>query len=96
MDARELVERLGLRPHPLEGGFFRETYRSDERLAESALPDRYTKDRAVSTAIYYLLTPDTFSAMHRLTSDEVYHFYSGDPVEMLLLEPAEIRDAGKR
>ena len=87
MDARELVERLGLQPHPLEGGFFRETYRSDERLAESALPDRYTKDRAVATAIYYLLTPDTFSAMHRLASDEVFHFYAGDPVEMLQLHP---------
>lgn len=42
---------------------------------------------AASTAIYYLLTPDTFSAIHRLGSEEVFHFYSGDPVEMLLLYP---------
>ena len=69
---------LGLVPHPIEGGEFVETYRSAARLPSG---------RAVSTAIYYLLTPDTFSAMHRLASDEIFHFYLGDPVEMLQLWP---------
>lgn len=69
---------LGLMPHPVEGGYFVETYRSADRLPAG---------RPVSTAIYYLLTPDTFSAIHRLASDEVFHFYLGDPVEMLLLWP---------
>lgn len=77
---------LGLVPHP-EGGDFVETYRSAEQLAASALPSRYGAPRALGTAIYYLLTPDTFSAMHRLVSDEIFHFYLGDPVEMLQLRP---------
>ena len=78
---------LGLTPHPVEGGYFNETYRSDEQLPAAALPPRYGAPRAASTAIYYLLTPDTFSALHRLASDEIFHFYLGDPVEMLQLHP---------
>ena len=85
LDARRLVELLGLEPHPEEGGFFREVYRSRESLAADALPARYGAARSVSTAIYYLLTPQTFSEMHRLLSDEVFHFYLGDPVEQLQL-----------
>jgi predicted cupin superfamily sugar epimerase len=46
---------------------------------------RYDGPRRTSTAIYYLLEPDTFSEMHLLASDEVFHFYAGDPVEMLQL-----------
>src|SRR5207249_3960045 len=46
---------------------------------------RYSGDRSVSTAIYYLLTPGTFSALHRLKSDEIFHFYAGSPVKMLQL-----------
>ena len=57
--------------------------RSDWRA--SVLPKRYTGERSFGTAIYFLLTPETFSAMHRLVSDEVYHFYLGDPVELLCL-----------
>ena len=68
VEADQLIARLGLKPLPIEGGWFAETYRSE-----------------FSTAIYYLLTPDAVSRMHRLRSDEVYHFYAGDPVEMLLL-----------
>lgn len=78
---------LGLVPHPVEGGYFTETYRSVDQLPASALPSRYGAARATSTAIYYLLTPDTFSALHRLASDELFHFYLGDPVEMLHLRP---------
>ena len=78
---------LGLVPHPVEGGYFTETYRSADQIPAAALPAGYAAARAASTAIYYLLTPDTFSAMHRLASDEIFHFYLGDPVEMLHLHP---------
>jgi hypothetical protein len=78
---------LGLVPHPVEGGYFAEIYRSADLIPASGLPSRYRTTRAAGTAIYYLLTPDTFSAMHRLASDEIFHFYLGDPVEMLHLHP---------
>lgn len=87
MTAAEIIACLGLRPLPIEGGYYRETYRAEESLDASALPPRYPGARALSTGIYYLLTPDTFSALHRLRSDEIYHFYLGDPVELLLLFP---------
>jgi predicted cupin superfamily sugar epimerase len=87
MTVDDIVKLLGLAPHPTEGGYFVETHRTAERTAADALPGRYGGDRAHGTAIYYLLTPDTFSALHRLTSDEVFHFYLGDPVEQLQLFP---------
>ena len=85
--AEELIAALGLRPLPVEGGYYRETYRADLLLPAAALAPRYAADRTVSTAMYYLLTPDTFSALHRLPADEVYHFYAGDPVQLVQLEP---------
>ena len=87
MDAEQIKQVLGLQPHPAEGGFFAETYRPEEGLAKEHLPEPYAGGRSVGTAIYYLLTPDSFSAMHRLKSDEVFHFCLGDPVEMFLLDP---------
>ncbi|MGI5835524.1 MAG: cupin domain-containing protein [Chloroflexota bacterium] len=87
MDAKEIIEALRLKPHPREGGYFVESYRSEERINGGTLMGRYSGSRSVSTAIYYLLTPDSFSEMHRLQSDEVFHFYLGDPVEMLQLWP---------
>lgn len=87
MTAEQLISLLNLQPHPKEGGYFRETYRASERHPAASLPSRYAADRAYSTAIYYLLTPTTFSAMHRLASDEVFHFYLGGPVRMLQLSP---------
>lgn len=87
MNAQVLIEKLGLRPLPGEGGFYRETYRSSERVTASALPGRYKTDKEFGTAIYYLLTPEVASALHRLPSDEVFHFYLGDPVVMLQLFP---------
>lgn len=89
MTADKIVELLGLKPLPVEGGLFTRTYRSDENLQPAGLPRRYKSSRPTSTAIYYLLTadPDSFSALHKLRSDEVYHFYLGDPVELLLLNP---------
>jgi hypothetical protein len=81
----ELIVLFDLQPLPREGGYYRETYRAADHLSAGALPSRYGRDKAAGTAIYYLLTPATFSALHRLPTDEVYHFYLGGPVEMLLL-----------
>jgi predicted cupin superfamily sugar epimerase len=85
--AQELIALLNLQPHPKEGGFFRETYRAEDRFAAVQLPHRYGGERSASTAIFYLLTPDTYSAVHRLASDEIFHFYLGSPVRMLQLDP---------
>ena len=74
-----------MKPLPHEGGYYVETYRCDEKISPTALPARYTGERNLSTAILYLLTPDMFSALHRLRSDEIFHFYLGDPVTMLQL-----------
>jgi predicted cupin superfamily sugar epimerase len=90
----ELIRLLHLQPLPREGGWYRETYRSSLQLPADVLAPRYRDARAAGTAIYYLLTPDTFSALHRLPTDEVFHFYIGDPVEMLQLGPAP-KDGGR-
>lgn len=87
LTAEHVIALLGLAPLPEEGGHFRETYRADELIAREGLPARYTGSRPHGSAIYYLLRSDTFSALHRLQSDEIYHFYLGQPVEMLLLHP---------
>jgi len=81
--AEEIIHLLDLKPLTIEGGFFRETYRSQEKVA---LP-LYRGPRSLATAIYYLLTPETFSRMHRVPGEEIFHFYLGDPVEMLQLNP---------
>lgn len=80
-----IIRELGLEPHPEEGGHFRETYRSDGDVDPGS---PYSGPRSLCTAIYYLLSGDTFSAMHRLPGDEIFHFYLGDPVEMLELLPS--------
>lgn len=76
-----MIQQLGLTPHPVEGGYYRRTWSSGLSLSTPAGP------RLAATAIYYLLEPGTFSEMHRLRCDEVFHFYLGDPVEMLHLYP---------
>jgi predicted cupin superfamily sugar epimerase len=81
MTASEIKALLNLAPHRIEGGSFRQTYIS----AESAKLARGS--RSAGTAIYYLLEAGTFSEMHILDSDEIFHFYLGDPVEMLQLLP---------
>jgi predicted cupin superfamily sugar epimerase len=87
MTADDIKKLLNLSPHPQEGGWFRQTWCAEEAIPQTALPARYSAARAAGTAIYYLLEPHTFSEMHRLVSDEVFHFYLGDPVEMLQLWP---------
>ncbi len=67
-DARAVIRLLGLRPHPAEGGYFAETYRADETVPAAALPGRYDGARAFGTAIYYLLTADSVSAITLIIS----------------------------
>ena len=81
MTADDVVRLLQLHPHPVEGGYFRETYRST-----AAVP-AHNSTRNVSTAIYYLLKPGHVSELHVLPGDEVFHFYLGSPVRMLQLHP---------
>lgn len=89
LSAEDVKQILNLKPHPREGGWFSRTYESGEMLAPAVFADnRYTAERHTGTAIYYLLEPDTFSEMHLLQSDELFHFYAGDAVEMLQLLPS--------
>ena len=82
MTAEEIKALLKLEPHPVEGGWYRRTYTS------AGTVELERGARAQGTAIYYLLEEGTFSEMHRVASDEIFHFYLGDPVEMLLLYPS--------
>ena len=79
MNAKEIIELLGLVPLSREGGFYRETYRAHGVIVERA--------RNYSTAIFYLVTPQDFSVLHRIPHDEIFHFYLGDPIEMLQIDP---------
>lgn len=87
LSAPEIIETLGLVPHPREGGYFVETYRSHETIAAEHLPGRYRGPRRLGTCIYFLLTPETVSRLHRIKSDEIWHFHLGDPVVMCQLLP---------
>ncbi len=85
--AEQVIRTLDLRPLPSEGGYYKQTYKREN---EQLPGDYYGLDtktgRSVSTAIYYLVTPESFSALHRVKSDEIFHFYSGDPVEMVQID----------
>jgi predicted cupin superfamily sugar epimerase len=86
-DARNLIEILGLSPHP-EGGFYRETFRST--LSLRGLPWLEAGgERSASTAIYFLLPAGSFSAFHHVMADEVWHHYDGDPIELHTLRHEE-------
>ena len=85
MDAREYIEQLSLKPHP-EGGFYRETYRSEGTIPEGALPSHFQGKRHYSTAIYFLLQEGDYSAFHRIKSDECWHFYDGGPLWIHVIE----------
>jgi uncharacterized protein len=82
----QLIEVLSLERHP-EGGFFRQTYRSTGEIPHHSLPADYSGDRAFSTAIYFLLSGDDFSAFHRILSDEVWHFYAGTSIAINMIYP---------
>jgi predicted cupin superfamily sugar epimerase len=87
MTADEVKQLLQLVPLSIEGGFFRETYRSRWNVSAEYLPDGFAGSRSIGTAIYYMITPETFSTLHRLPGTEVFHFYLGDPALMLQLLP---------
>ena len=101
--AQYWIEKLNLIAHP-EGGYYRETYRAELSIPKQGLPPQFTGPRLVSTAIYFLLEGENFSAFHRLLSDELWHFYAGSPITVHVIEPdggySEIRlgsdpDAGE-
>lgn len=81
---QQFIEQFDLQPHP-EGGWYKQTYKSNEIVAASALPERFNGDRVFSTAIYFLLERGNFSAFHRIKSDEGWHFYAGDPLEIFII-----------
>jgi uncharacterized protein len=86
LTAEDVKRLLGLVPHPREGGWYVRIWESSEFVGASEFADaRYDGARRTSTAIYYLLEPETFSEMHRLASDEIFHHYLGGPVEILQL-----------
>lgn len=81
MDAADVIRLLALEPLPVEGGFFRQTYSGELRLSAELLPN-HRSERSITSVIYYLLTADTKSRLHRLVTDEMWHFYLGDPVDL--------------
>ena len=87
MTAEEVKELLQLTPLELEGGFFRETYRSRWKILAEYLPIGFVGSRSLGTAIYYMVTPESYSKLHCLPGTEVFHFYLGDPAVMLQLHP---------
>ena len=94
----DLVNQLEMKVHP-EGGFYKEVYRSTDKIAEECLHHRFCGgSRSVSTAIYFLLESGNFSAFHRIKSDEVWHHYEGNPVEIVVIfrnKKLEILTLGK-
>ena len=82
----ELIELYQLQPHP-EGGYYRETFRDEAVIEKSALPNRFTGDRNISTAIYFLIPEGKKSNLHRIKSDEVWHFYLGGPLILIQISP---------
>ena len=80
-----LIKRYGLGSHP-EGGWYKQTYKCNEQITADSLPERFGANRAFSTAIYFLLGKENFSAFHRIKSDECWHFYAGDPLLIYIIE----------
>ena len=77
LSSTDIIEQLGLEPLEQEGGFYRRTYQTSQSVD---LDKGFSQP--LGTAIYFLLSPETFSAIHWLDEDEVYHFYLGDPIEL--------------
>ncbi len=86
---QKLIDHFNFEPLKVEGGQYKQTYKAAERLPEEVLPAGCVGPHPMGTAILYFYTadPDSFSAIHKLPIEEIYHFYLGDPVEMLLLYP---------
>lgn len=87
MTAKELIEKLELTPLPSEGGYYRETYRCDmPKVGAKEFGINANSSRNASTAILFLIIPESFSALHKVRSDEIFHFYGGDPAEMIQID----------
>ena len=84
-DAQYWIDKLDLEPH-VEGGYFKETYRSVENIDKQALPERFSGDHSFCTAIYFFLHNNEFSAFHRIKQDELWHFYIGDPLIVHIID----------
>ncbi len=84
INADYLIKSLNLIKHP-EGGYFSEVYRSDEAIQKDHLPERYNDKRCFSTSIYFLLESDDYSSFHKVNSDEIWHFYSGTPLTLYVI-----------
>lgn len=82
MNVETLVKQLELLPHP-EGGFYKETYRSSLTLSRECLPTGFNGERNIATGIYFLIEKGNFSALHKIKSDETWHFYAGDALEVI-------------
>lgn len=87
MEIRDIIEKLRLSPLTGEGGMFRRTYLSGQVIAKEAFSTAYPEDKPAGSAIMYMVTPNCYSRLHRLPTDEVYHFYLGCPVQLLLIPP---------
>ena len=85
MTAQQLISFYNLLPHP-EGGYYKETYKSEEIINKTSLPTRFGGDRVFSTAIFFLLERGDFSAFHRIKSDECWHFYSGGTLLVYVIQ----------
>ena len=86
LTAAEIMQTLGLQPHPT-CGFVAETYRGARSIPASALPAAYGSPRPVGSVLYFMVTPEAHIQLHRIRSDQMYHHYLGDPLEVLLLYP---------
>jgi uncharacterized protein len=84
LTAEEIKQMFGMQPHPT-CGFFTQSYLSSTEVAQEALPPGYDGPRPLASALYFLVTPEAPMVLHRLRSDQVYHHYTGDPLEALLL-----------
>ena len=87
MTADDVKQLLQLEPLRMEGGFYRETYRSRWMVSPDYLPEGMQGMHSIGTAIYFLITPESYSRLHRLPGTEIFHFYMGDPAVMLQLMP---------
>jgi uncharacterized protein len=84
--AKQIIEVLGLTAHPT-CGFVAETYRSRQHIPQQALPAAYDGSRSFASVLYFMVTPDAQIRLHRIRSDQMYHYYLGEPLEVLLLYP---------
>ncbi len=84
IEIKNLIERFALEPHQ-EGGYYKETYRSKEIIPHAALPKRFGGDRCYATGIFFLLPEGEKSNMHKIKSDEMWHFYLGGPMTLIQL-----------